>query len=146
MVWRRLSLMDLAAVGGFIGIIGAGAGLTVVNHRRQQVRKQDYYKQAMKLFEANKAAVDLVGYPVYRYRIDLSDSENNWFGPMATRIKVPIKGTKRSGNLHVWADRVDTDCPKEWTVRRIEMTLDDIYDRKVLVYKNNDKSKINSID
>ena len=128
--------MDLFGTAGLIGLVGAGVSLIIVNKTRDRVFKEDYYIKALQVLQQNKRAMDLIGPPLKKYRIDLSD-RYNCFEPLSTRIKMQFKGTKRRGDLLIWADRQLTQ--NEWTLRRLEIIFDDIKDKKVIVYKNETK-------
>ena len=133
----KLKLFDLVGIAGLVGIVGAGTSLVLVNKTRTKVMKQEYYTKAFKVLEQNTAAMDLIGGPIKKYRVDLSDSINNRFEELSTKLKVPFKGTKRSGNLFVWADRQQTDS--HWDIKHLELILDDINDKKIIVYKTKHK-------
>ena len=130
----RLSLLDLSGIAGIVGLFGAGISLVLINRSRDRILKEDYCVKAFEVLEQNKSAMDLIGSPVKKYRIDLSDTANNSFESLSTKIKVPIKGSKRGGDLFVWADRQQSD--KDWTLTRLEIIFNDIKDKKVIVYSN----------
>jgi len=126
--------MDLFGIAGFVGIVGAGVSLVMVNKTRGKIGKQEYYVKAFEVLEQNKTAMDLIGPPITKFRVDLSDAQHNCFEPNFTLMKVPFRGTRRKGNLFVWADKHHS--LNNWTIRRLEIIFDDIKDKKVIVYKN----------
>ena len=128
--------MDLTGIAGVIGLVGAGISLVLVKKARDKVLEQSYCIKAFQVLEQNRSAMDLIGSPLKKYRIDLSDN-NNCFEGLSTRIKVPFRGSKRRGDLFVWADR--QHIHSDWTLRRLEIIFDDIKDKKVIVYKNETK-------
>jgi hypothetical protein len=130
----RLSLLDLWGIAGGIGIVGAGSSLFLIKKNRNQVRKEPYYVNAFKTLKQNRAAIELIGEPIYQKSIDFDDTENNCFQTLSTRLKVPFQGLKKSGHLFIWADREDVN--NEWILRRLEIIFSDIEDKKVIVYKN----------
>ncbi len=137
----RVSFMDLWGIVGAVGIVGAGSSLILIKKKRYEVRKEPYYVNAFKTLKQNRAAIELIGEPIYHKRIDFDDTENNNFQTLSTRLKVPFQGLKKSGHLFIWADREQAD--KEWILRRLEIIFSDINDKKVIVYKNetNNQSK-----
>lgn len=130
----KLSIMDLVGVAGIVGLVGSGITLVLVNHTRSKIQRQPYYLSAMQTLRRNRAALELIGEPFYARRVDLSDRQNNCFTNNSVKLKVPFSGNKKSGHLFIWADR-DSD-QHDWSLQRMEITFNDIHDKKVLVYKN----------
>lgn len=132
----RLKLIDLLGIAGMVGIAGAGTSLVLVNKSRTKVMKEEYCTKAFRVLSQNSAAMDLIGGFPKIYRIDLSDSINNQLGELSTKLKVPFKGSKKSGHLFVWANRQHKDS--QWDIKRLEIILDDISDKKIIVYKTDE--------
>ena len=133
-LFSKVSMMDLFGMAGIIGLCGAGVSIVLVNRTRDRVFKEDYCIKAFKVLEQNTSAMSMIGSPLKKYRIDFSDQNNNCFESLSTRLKVPFKGTKRSGDLFVWAERQTNQS--DWTLKRLEIIFDDIKDKKVIVFKN----------
>ena len=112
------------AVGGFSSVLLMRSTL------RDRVRKQDYYKEALKILRAHSGAVHILGEPIKDLGFDISDRYNSCNDQKA-QFDICLKGSKERGHMFFWADKVDD----KWTITRIELAPNNEPDRRLLVKK-----------
>lgn len=123
----------LVMTASAIGIVGSVTCIGLVLRSQYKVLGQPYCVDAFQVLEKNKVAMELIGTPIRIRRPEVID-KRQIFGPLLTDIKVPFSGSKQSGQLHIIAKRAtEADA---WTIERLECQLEQIANKKLIVYKN----------
>lgn len=130
---KGISMNLLVQTACGIGIIGSGTCILLVFRSQYKVLKQPYCVEAFQKLEKNKVAMELIGSPIQMLRPEVIDKKQI-FDTLLTDIKVPFKGHKQSGELHILAKRATEK--DEWTIERLECQLEQIKNKKLIVYKN----------
>lgn len=77
-------------------------------------------------------SVKYLGEPIKEIGFDLADSQHNYCDGVKAQFEVSVKGPKDKGKMYFWAERDDS---KVWTVNRLEIELNSIPDKRLIVQK-----------
>lgn len=64
----------------------------------------------------------------------MTDSEHNFCDGTMAQFEVSLKGPKDKAKMYFWAERADS---KEWIVKRLEVELNSIPDKRLVVESTN---------
>lgn len=120
----------------FMGVAGSSICLAALISRENQILKKDYTVHALELLENNEAAMQVIGPPINFNRPSLTD-KSNVFGTLQVDFKLPIQGSKKSGLLHIVADR---NTYEQWIIEKLEVKFNDIQDKLFIVYKKKEEA------
>src|SRR6218665_3611222 len=130
----RYPLNRFVITAGVIGMSGSIIGIILLRRAQYRVLKKPYCKKALDQLQQNLTAVELIGKPIEIVRPDVIDKKQI-FGATITDINLPFKGSKKSGMLHIIADRKSIVCEgpnntkiekleDEWNIKRLELRFD----------------------
>ncbi|CAN7937384.1 unnamed protein product, partial [Ixodes hexagonus] len=122
----------LLKYASFTGLATVGGIICFQNYVAKKLTENEYYKTSLSMLRSHKEAVRLLGEPVIERNIDLADSKGTTTRPYRARMKVPLRGSKQSGELYLWAQRPGLEEP--WDVLRLELGLKAHKDRRLVVY------------
>ncbi|XP_014780763.1 uncharacterized protein LOC106876657 [Octopus bimaculoides] len=111
-------LRNIAILGGFISIGGAGYFTTKLKYKFKQA---DYFIESVSLLRNYTPIEKYLGQPIVVKSIDLGDTENNVVGALGAKIAIPVCGPKDKGILYCWATRENTD--ERWLVDKLEIEI-----------------------
>jgi cytochrome c oxidase assembly factor 1 len=131
----RVNNMTLVKIGAIGGMLTVSMGLAARFKISENIKKTEYYKDALKTVRTNKGAVYLLGEPMKDGRVDIGNSEKNFTKDDKAQYEVPIKGPKQKGMIYFWAAKQDT----EWVVKRIELGLQNEPNRRLLIKNINEQ-------
>uniref|UniRef100_G3MT48 Cytochrome c oxidase assembly factor 1 homolog n=1 Tax=Amblyomma maculatum TaxID=34609 RepID=G3MT48_AMBMU len=131
---RLPSLDNLVRAVGIAGIGIVCSSFWFKQYLTDKMTDLDYYKNAMATLRGSSAAMKLLGEPVKEHRIDIGDTASTTTRPHRAQMKVPVQGSKQSGELYLWAERHALDVP--WELLRLELSLEQHKDKRLLVYTN----------
>jgi cytochrome c oxidase assembly factor 1 len=131
----RVNNMTLVKIGAIGGMLTVSMGLAARFKISENIKKTEYYKDALKTVRTNKGAVYLLGEPMKDGRVDIGNSEKNFTKDDKAQYEVPIKGPKQKGMIYFWAAKQDT----EWVVKRIELGLQNEPNRRLLIKNINEE-------
>ncbi|XP_051157798.1 uncharacterized protein LOC127279472 [Leptopilina boulardi] len=97
------------------------------------------YKDAIDSLHDHQEAVKLLGEPIKENFIKFNGSKDNGATKKFVWYTVPVEGSKSSGKLRYWVTR-NTKGGMHFTVARIELAVDDLPD-KILLIKQSDVLK-----
>lgn len=130
MIRSNIKLIKIAAFGGLATVTMGMAYYQKVN---DNIRKTDYYREALQTLRSHKPAVHLLGEPIKVGWVDIDDQERNYTRQREARYEVPVKGPKQKGTMFFWAERPsETD---KWVVSRIELQLKGDESRRLIIKK-----------
>lgn len=127
--------MTLVKIGAIGGMLTVSMGLAARFKISENIKKTEYYKDALKTVRTNKGAVYLLGEPMKDGRVDIGNSEKNFTKDDKAQYEVPVKGPKQKGMIYFWAAKQDT----EWVVKRIELGLQNEPNRRLLIKNINEE-------
>lgn len=127
--------MTLVKIGAIGGMLTVSMGLAARFKINENIKKAEYYKDALKTVRTNKGAVYLLGEPMKDGRVDIGNSEKNFTKDDKAQYEVPVKGPKQKGMIYFWAAKQDT----EWVVTRIELGLQNEPNRRLLIKNINEE-------
>lgn len=90
------------------------------------------FRSAMKMLRAHPGSVKYLGEPIKETGFDLTDSQHNYCDGKSAQFEVSVKGPKDKGKMYFWAERAES---KEWIVNRLELELNSIRDKRLIVQK-----------
>ncbi|XP_042231389.1 uncharacterized protein LOC121872601 isoform X2 [Homarus americanus] len=122
------TLARTAALGGFIVI---GSAFYFKSCIQDGIKQSGYYKESLSILRSHRGIAHLMGEPIKDGRVDLADNVNNFCTGKEAQFQVPVKGTKQSGTLYLWASRIEYD--RNWNVDRLELGLENDPGRRVLL-------------
>jgi cytochrome c oxidase assembly factor 1 len=131
----RVNNMTLVKIGAIGGMLTVSMGLAARFKINENIKKAEYYKDALKTVRTNKGAVYLLGEPMKDGRVDIGNSEKNFTKDDKAQYEVPVKGPKQKGMIYFWAAKQDT----EWVVTRIELGLQNEPNRRLLIKNINEE-------
>lgn len=131
----RVNNMTLVKIGAIGGMLTVSMGLAARFKINENIKKAEYYKDALKTVRTNKGAVYLLGEPMKDGRVDIGNSEKNFTKDDKAQYEVPVKGPKQKGMIYFWAAKQDT----EWVVKRIELGLQNEPNRRLLIKNINEE-------
>jgi cytochrome c oxidase assembly factor 1 len=131
----RVNNMTLVKIGAIGGMLTVSMGLAARFKISENIKKTEYYKDALKTVRTNKGAVYLLGEPMKDGRVDIGNSEKNFTKDDKAQYEVPVKGPKQKGMIYFWAAKQDT----EWVVKRIELGLQNEPNRRLLIKNINEQ-------
>ncbi|CAH1364762.1 hypothetical protein MTP99_001125 [Tenebrio molitor] len=131
----RVNNMTLVKIGAIGGMLTVSMGLAARFKISENIKKTEYYKDALKTVRTNKGAVYLLGEPMKDGRVDIGNSEKNFTKDDKAQYEVPVKGPKQKGMIYFWAAKQDT----EWVVKRIELGLQNEPNRRLLIKNINEE-------
>lgn len=107
-------------------------------HKREiDIRSEDYYKEAMKMWKESSSAKFLIGEPISVKYVQIFNKKNSITDKEA-RFLIPFKGQNYDGNLNVNASFKD----KEWIMNELSLELNqDLADKKFIVYRSEELKK-----
>lgn len=73
-----------------------------------------------------------MGEPIKETGFDLADPQHNFCDGTRAQFEVSVKGPKDKGKMYFWAERAES---KEWFVNRLEVELNSIPDKRLIVQK-----------
>lgn len=95
------------------------------------VKKTEYYKEALAVLRRHRGAISLLGEPIRDLTINVGDESKNFTKEYQAQYEVPVCGSKERGLLHFWAEKEPSQ--DKWTVCRIELELkNDPYKRLLI--------------
>lgn len=118
MIRSNLSLIKIATIGGFATVTMGMAYHWKIN---DNIRKTEYFREALQTLRSHKPAVHLLGEPIKIGKIDIEDQERNYTRLQEAKYEVPVKGPKEKGTLLFWARKPSGS--EKWVVTRIELQL-----------------------
>lgn len=136
-----VSNMTLVKIGAIGGIITVSMGMALRHKINENIRKTEYYKDALKSVRTNRGAVHLLGEPIREGKIEVSDRERNFTNHDTAQYEVPVKGPKQKGTIYFWANKTNN----EWIVSRIELALENEPNRRLLVKDVEKKIKTSNL-
>ena len=124
-------LINIAVFGAFGGSV---FGLAIQYLIRNNIRNSICYNEALKSLTNHPEAQRQLGQPILDGRIDLGDKIGN--GSEGTKLwfTVPVRGPKSQGKMMYFVDEVN-ESDRKYKVTRVELELDHIKDKKLLVKK-----------
>ncbi|XP_043238402.1 uncharacterized protein LOC122389952 isoform X2 [Amphibalanus amphitrite] len=128
------SLPTLAKIAGCGALLVGGAFSFAQWKIEEGLKSGVWYTESMRLLRAHRGAAGLLGEPIVDGRLDLGSNDTNFCDQTRAQFRVPVKGPKQKGYLHLWASRADG----AWTVNRLELELATDASRKLLVHSNED--------
>ena len=128
-----MTLINTVAFGA-LGL--SGIGLLTQYLRRRNIRNSWCYQEAVKSLHDHPEAQKQLGQPIVEGYIDLGDTVGNNRDEKRIWYSVPVKGHKSSGKMTYYV-REDSSSDREYKVSRVELALDHIKD-KILLIKNED--------
>lgn len=134
------SLPSLARTAAFGGFIVIGSAFYFKSRIQDGIKHSDYYRESLHILRSHRGVAYLMGEPIKDGRLDLGDTSNNFCSGKEAKFQVPVKGTKQSGTLYLWASRSSYD--ENWSVDRLELGLKDDPGRRVLL-KDSSKMHVN---
>uniref|UniRef100_A0A0P4X256 Cytochrome oxidase complex assembly protein 1 n=1 Tax=Scylla olivacea TaxID=85551 RepID=A0A0P4X256_SCYOL len=124
------TLARTAAIGGFIVI---GSAHYFRGRIQDGIKQSEYYQESLRIVRENRGVAHLMGEPIRDGRLDLGDNINNFCTGKEAQFQVPLKGTKQTGILYLWASRSDSIQP--WCVDRLELSVEDQPGKRILLRK-----------
>lgn len=79
-------------------------------------------------------SVHYLGEPIKETGFDLTDPQHNFCDGTNAQFEVSVKGPKDKGKMYFWAERGENS--KEWFVNRLEVELNSIPDKRLIVQKS----------
>ena len=144
----RLPLNRYVITASAIGVIGSTICIVALKYTQYSILKRPFCTMAIEQVNRNEAALRLVGEPLKIQPPNLVDKQRNRVGTNHADFWLPFHGTKRNGALHIEAEyRIENktnnnndgnaDCHDNdgWQLKRLEMKLDDMPDKLLIVYK-----------
>ncbi|OTF74286.1 hypothetical protein BLA29_010002 [Euroglyphus maynei] len=138
----RLPLNRYVITASAIGVVGSSICIFTLKYSQYSVLRKPFCTMAIEEMNRNQVALRLVGEPLKIQPPDLVDKQRNLVGLNRADFWLPFQGSKRSGILHIEADRIeqsdninDDDDGDGWQLKRIEMKLNDMPDKLLIVYK-----------
>ncbi|CAO1344376.1 unnamed protein product [Diamesa hyperborea] len=112
------------AVGGFTSIMWMRFQL------QDKIRKQEYFKESMKLLRSHKGAIQVLGEPIKDAGFDIGHP--NYADSEKAHFEVKVKGSKERGALFFWSERIDD----KWNITRAELELKNDPDKRLVIKKS----------
>lgn len=137
MIRSNINLIRIAAIGGVATVTMGMAYKWKIN---ENIRKTDFYCDALKTLRSHKPAVHLLGEPIKDGSIEVENEEKNYTRLQEAKYEVPVKGPKEKGTLHFWAEK-NSESGK-WDVKRIELQLKSDASRRLIIKKNETESNV----
>ncbi|KAM7299411.1 hypothetical protein ISCGN_019977 [Ixodes scapularis] len=134
LIGRMTTVNKLLKYASFGGLATVGGILGLQKYVAMKLTELEYYKTSLAMLRNHKEAVKLLGEPVRERNIDVGDSKSTTTRPYRARMKVPLSGSKQSGDLYLWAQR--RTLQDSWEVLRLELGLQTLKDKRLLVYAN----------
>ncbi|XP_075677065.1 uncharacterized protein LOC113793754 [Dermatophagoides pteronyssinus] len=139
----RLPLNRYVITASALGVVGSTICIITLKYSQYSVLRKPFCAMAIEEINRNEAALRLVGEPVKIQPPDLVDKQRNRVGQDQADFWLPFQGSKRNGLLHIEADRIEqknqdnngNDNDNGWQLKRIEMKLNDMPDKLLIVYK-----------
>nr|CAI5867817.1 unnamed protein product [Callosobruchus analis] len=123
-----MTLVKIASIGGFATVT---MGILAKNKVTDNIKQTDFYKEALKTVRGHKGVVYLLGEPIKDLKIEIDDTERNYFKGNIAKYEVPVKGSKKRGKVYFWAEKNEKEG--KWLVKRIELELNDDKSKRLLV-------------
>lgn len=123
-----------------IGVVGSSTCIGALKYSQYSILKRPFYTIAIEELSKNKAAIDIIG-EFHVNPPDLVDKTKNKIGKNEVDFWVPFNGSKQNGNLRIIAKQVENNSSTEWILERMEMKLNNIPDKLVIVYKRKELNK-----
>lgn len=137
MIRSNINLIKVAALGGMATVTMGMAYHWKIN---DNIRKTDFYKEALLTLGSHKPALHLLGEPIKVGSIDIEDQEKNYTRLREAKYEVPVKGPKEKGTLHFWAKKEgDSD---QWVVKRIELQLKRDASRRLVIRRDEEQTDV----
>ena len=114
----RVKLFDLVGVAGVVGVVTGVTGYFAVKKRQRHLLSLPFVQQAMRLFDSNSRAQQLLGPPIEVGYLNPS-APDAVMTPTEARLAIPLTGKSLSGSLVVQASRPTPDA--EWRVQRLDL-------------------------
>lgn len=133
------TLARTASIGGFIVI---GSAFYFKSRIQDGIKQSEYYRESLRLLRSHRGVAYLMGEPIKDGGVDLGDNDNNFCTGNQAQFQVPVKGTKLSGTLYLWASRSSLD--QNWSVDRLELGLEKDPGRRVLL-RDTSKLSVNEL-
>ena len=130
----KFSFADLFKYAGLGGLAILAAGHLASNKFDDNVKKNEYYSQAVTLLSEHTGAKLTLGEPLTFGQIASSDKTFNKFEKTYVKLCVPVNGSKEDGNYYFWAVKHPKEDDK-WVITRAELSFTSIPD-KLLVIKS----------
>ncbi|CAO1341163.1 unnamed protein product [Diamesa tonsa] len=112
------------AVGGFTSIMWMRFQL------QDKIRKQEYFKESMKLLRSHKGAIQVLGEPIKDAGFDIG--QPNYADSEKAHFEVKVKGSKERGALFFWSERIED----KWNITRAELELKNDPDKRLVIKKS----------
>lgn len=142
------TLVKTAIIGGIVCISSV---MYVRSRIETRVRDSEHFRAAMATLRTNAGAVHLLGEPIREKGFDLGDTRRNYCDSNRAQFEVKVRGTKDKGTMYFWAEREAADVgvdaskvdagaeagPKSlvWRVKRLELEVSSVPDRRLVVVK-----------
>ncbi|XP_025076930.1 uncharacterized protein LOC112553708 [Pomacea canaliculata] len=115
----QTSTLGKIAVYGAIASVAGAAYLTQRIH--ENLERGEYYTKSVAMLRKYGPAVELLGHPIRTKRMDLGDFGKNRVDGLRAKLTIPLKGSKDTGTLYVWASR---EKPGDsWDVTRLDLEV-----------------------
>lgn len=128
---NNISTYTLMTIASFGGVATVTMGLMARNRINDNVKKTEYFKEALACVRMHKGAISLLGEPIKDLRIQVGDLSRNFTKGDQAQYEVPVSGSKQKGVIYFWAEREKSE--NNWTVSRIELELKNDPYRRLLI-------------
>lgn len=128
---NNVQIYNLIKVAAVTSIATVTMGFIARNKISDNVKKTEFFKEAMVNLRKHKGAVSLLGEPIKDLTIQIGDLSKNLITDTKAQYEVPLNGSKTNGKLYLWAERENTES--SWIVSRIELELHNEPYRRLLI-------------
>lgn len=132
-----MSLPSLAKAASIGGVLVIGSAYYFKNRIQDGLRSSEYYKESLRILREHRGIAHLMGEPIREGKLDLGDNENNFCTGTEAQFQVPVKGTKKTGILYLWASR--SEAGEKWNVDRLELGFKEEPGRRILIVGSKDE-------
>ncbi|CAO1309658.1 unnamed protein product [Diamesa serratosioi] len=113
------------AVGGFTSIMWMRFQL------QDKIRKQEYFKESMKMLRSHKGAIQVLGEPIKDAGFDIGHP--NYADSEKAHFEIKVKGSKERGAFFFWSERID----EKWNITKAELELKNDPEKRLVIKKSN---------
>ncbi|KAJ9584295.1 hypothetical protein L9F63_021364 [Diploptera punctata] len=132
-----VSTRTLARIAAYGGVIVASTGFYLHWKLQDNVKNEEFHREAMKILRNHSPSVMLLGEPIKAGNVDLGNRSINFCDGTNAKLEVPVSGPKNKGILYFWA--VKDDIQQKWNVHRMELGLKNDPHKRLLVKDDNKK-------